>query len=210
MRILAAAAFIAIFVFHVPFPLIVLAAGVIGFLGARSDLPAFDDLRGSCGRQRRRWSEPARRRAPGACPAECPASAEDLVDLARALARPGLGARGAARCQQCVQPDRRVLFQNGGRDLRRGLCRARICRAASGRSLRLAATRRNVRRARHGGDDARAADYGAAVRWLHGCLSRPRHAVAARGCRRSAACSPHGSRSRRAFSGYFSALPSSS
>jgi chromate transporter len=38
---IAAAAFIAIFVFDVPFPLIILSAGLIGFLGARAGLPAF-------------------------------------------------------------------------------------------------------------------------------------------------------------------------
>jgi chromate transporter len=38
---LAAAAFVAIFFFDAPFPLIVFAAGLIGFLGARFDLPHF-------------------------------------------------------------------------------------------------------------------------------------------------------------------------
>ena len=38
---IAAAAFVAIFLFDVPFPLIVLAAGVIGFLGGRAGLRAF-------------------------------------------------------------------------------------------------------------------------------------------------------------------------
>src|SRR5213082_739149 len=41
MLALAAAAFVAIFFSHVPFPLIVLAAGVIGFVGARSGSAAF-------------------------------------------------------------------------------------------------------------------------------------------------------------------------
>ncbi|KKB10071.1 chromate transporter [Devosia chinhatensis] len=38
---IAAASFVAIFVFGVPFPLIILAAGLIGFIGARQGLPAF-------------------------------------------------------------------------------------------------------------------------------------------------------------------------
>ena len=41
MITLAAAAFIAIFFSHVPFPVIILAAGVIGFFGARSGSAAF-------------------------------------------------------------------------------------------------------------------------------------------------------------------------
>lgn len=38
---LAASAFVAIFVFDVPFPLIVLTAAIIGFLGGRAAIPAF-------------------------------------------------------------------------------------------------------------------------------------------------------------------------
>jgi chromate transporter len=38
---LAAAAFVAIFFFAVPFPVIIVAAGLIGFAGARAGLPAF-------------------------------------------------------------------------------------------------------------------------------------------------------------------------
>jgi len=41
MRALAAAAFALIFFLGVPFPLIVLSAGVIGYLGGRADMPAF-------------------------------------------------------------------------------------------------------------------------------------------------------------------------
>jgi chromate transporter len=41
MAAIAAAAFIAIFLFAIPFPLIVLAAGLIGFIGGRSGSAAF-------------------------------------------------------------------------------------------------------------------------------------------------------------------------
>jgi len=41
MQGLAAAAFVAIFFFDAPFPLIVLTAGVIGYIGGRADHPAF-------------------------------------------------------------------------------------------------------------------------------------------------------------------------
>ncbi|MDO8802528.1 chromate efflux transporter [Phenylobacterium sp.] len=41
MLAIAAAAFVAIFLFHAPFPLIILAAGLIGFLGARAGSTAF-------------------------------------------------------------------------------------------------------------------------------------------------------------------------
>jgi chromate transporter len=41
MRALAAAAFVAIFFFAVPFPLIIVAAGIVGYIGGRSDHAAF-------------------------------------------------------------------------------------------------------------------------------------------------------------------------
>ena len=41
MQALAAVAFVAIFFFAVPFPVIIIAAGLIGFLGARAGHPAF-------------------------------------------------------------------------------------------------------------------------------------------------------------------------
>src|SRR5918997_1807124 len=41
MIAIAAAAFVAIFFFSVPFPVIVLTAGVIGYVGGRSGVPAF-------------------------------------------------------------------------------------------------------------------------------------------------------------------------
>jgi chromate transporter len=41
LQILAAAAFVAIFFFAVPFPVIIIAAGLIGFFGARAGNPAF-------------------------------------------------------------------------------------------------------------------------------------------------------------------------
>jgi chromate transporter len=41
MVTIAAAAFVAIFAFNVPFPLIILTAAIVGFLGAKSGLPGF-------------------------------------------------------------------------------------------------------------------------------------------------------------------------
>ena len=58
--------------------------------------------------------------------------------------------------------------------------------------LPLAEARRDARRARHGRDDAGAADHGAAVRRLHGRLSRARCAVADAGRNAWAGCSPPG------------------
>jgi len=43
MIAIAAASFLAIFGFALPFPLIILVAGLVGFCGARADLPAFRD-----------------------------------------------------------------------------------------------------------------------------------------------------------------------
>ena len=41
MRGLAAAAFVALFLYDVPFPIVILAAGLIGYIGGRAGVPAF-------------------------------------------------------------------------------------------------------------------------------------------------------------------------
>jgi len=46
MQALAAAAFVAIFFFAVPFPVIIIAAGLIGFFAARAGVPAFSGASG--------------------------------------------------------------------------------------------------------------------------------------------------------------------
>ncbi len=66
---IAAAAFVAIFFFNAPFPLIIIAAGLIGFFGARAGRPGVRRRRtwraGRVGRRR-----PARQRVAAAHPAE--------------------------------------------------------------------------------------------------------------------------------------------
>ena len=80
MRLLAVLSFVAIFAFDAPFPLIVLTAGLIGYLGARAGLPAFaatgghgavggvhvDDAETLLGEEMARMPPRARRRALGA------------------------------------------------------------------------------------------------------------------------------------------------
>ena len=66
MQALAAAAFVAIFFFSVPFPVIIIAAGLIGFFAARAGVPAF--MGASSARQgegRAGWRKPAGRGDPG-------------------------------------------------------------------------------------------------------------------------------------------------
>ena len=76
MIALAAIAFVAIFFFNVPFPIIIIAAGVIGYFGARSGRPEFAAVEHGGGNGRRRWST--------ACSARnCPSTSARAV--ARAL-----------------------------------------------------------------------------------------------------------------------------
>jgi chromate transporter len=74
MIALAVAAFVAIFAFHVPFPLIVLGAGIVGFVGARAGLSAFQGGGGGHG---------------GGREAEFPEAASRLGEAAPAHASPG-------------------------------------------------------------------------------------------------------------------------
>ena len=86
---IAVAAFVAIFAFDVPFPLIVLAAALLGWVGARVVPSAFDGERRT--RQRRRVARPGadRRRHAARC-------AHALVDRSRAARAARL--RGAVVC----------------------------------------------------------------------------------------------------------------
>ena len=85
MIALAAIAFVAIFFFNVPFPIIVLAAGVIGFVGASARIAA-----NSAARRARRRQE--RRRRSTAC------SATELPDHVRRQRRRGRSGSARSGC----------------------------------------------------------------------------------------------------------------
>ena len=140
LRALAAIAFVGIYFFDVPFPLIVLGAGLVGFFGARAGWAVFKARNahggGEAAAGRRRQS--ARRRGSGPRPARCAPGDLDRHHLDGAVARPGHRGRRDARDRRCLQQDRDLLQQDGGRDLRRRLRGARLCRPAGGRTIRLA------------------------------------------------------------------------
>lgn len=176
MIYISAAACVAIFFFfRVPFPLIILAAGIIGYIWGRSGSPLF-----RVGGGHKTGSGPILRDEDPLLGEETPApcQTEPLLVLAcvggvlRDLARTITAADSLPRRGQCLHTNRRVLQPNGGRHLWRCLRRARLCRPRGGPALRLAETRRDARRPRHGRDYTRAADHGRAVRRLHGSLSR--------------------------------------
>src|SRR3979411_550413 len=182
MIALAALAFIAIFFSHVPFPLIVLMAGVIGFVGARAGSAAFvvgggagpsgaaagggggvrpggfcrrrgaRPIRCGCGR-----GEPARRGSPRACPPDHRTRVAGVGGLARTVARAGDRDPRDPRPRPHLQRYRPVLLEDGGRHLRRRLCGARLHGAAGSRALWLAAAGREARPGPDRRDDAGAA-----------------------------------------------------
>ena len=142
--VIAAVAFVAIFAFAVPFPAIVLAAGVIGYVGGRvaprefavggahgatdgAHAPAvIDDDTPTPAHARFRWSRLA------LVVAVCVALW--LLALALLVAMPGRRRDAAA--------DGLVLHQGGAADLRRRLCRAALRLPGRGRNLRVAHARR--------------------------------------------------------------------
>ena len=92
MVALAAAAFVAIFFFDVPFPLIILGAGVIGLLGARAGLAAFlpaAAIAAIGGTTAHRCRIGARRGDARARAADARVVARRRADLPAAVARPG-------------------------------------------------------------------------------------------------------------------------
>ena len=159
-RRLAVAAFAALFLLDLPFPLVVLGALALGMVVAAA-APA---MAGAETRQRR----PARRPAPlGRNPWRGAAVGRDL---GRA---DGAGA-GHAGHRSCAVGYRRVLLAAGGGDFRRGLCGAGLYGAGGGAGLRLAERGRDGRWAGPGGNHARPADHGNPVHRLPRRLPRAR------------------------------------
>ena len=145
MIALAAIAFVAIFFFNVPFPLIIIAAGVIGYFGAQQRPAGICRHRTRRRRQEdRRGRQPVRRGIARPRPPERGARAKRKLGVAAALVSAGRGPPDRARSGQCVQPDRAVLLQDGDGDVRRRLCGAGLCRPAGGRALSLAAAARDA------------------------------------------------------------------
>ena len=192
---LAAAAFIGIFFFDVPFPAHRLRRGADRLFGGASGLAAFQ---GGIAARRRRSS----RRAPTtACSATTFPTTRGR-HVARALRVAGVwlvlwlvpvvavvATLGTADVfsQIAIFFSKMAMVTFGGAYA----VLAYVAQQAV-EQLWLAQARRDARRPRHGGDDARPADHGAAVRGLHGRLPRSRRAAADAGRRRSAACSRPG------------------
>ena len=143
----------ALFVFQIPFPIVILAAAFIGL--------AWRGAGRHHGRERRRRNSDR---------IDHHESAEPLAHRAdRRLAVAGADRPAAPGClggDQSVHADGLVLRQDGGGHVRRRLCGARLRRAASGAGLRLALHRQHDRRTGAGRNDAGAADPGAQLRRL--------------------------------------------
>ena len=163
------------------FPLIVLRRGVIGFVGARSGSSAFQVGGHGHWRGRRRGA------VESLLGEELPEHARPTVARRLRVSAiwlslwlvPVIAIIAVLRRRIDVfSADRRVLLEDGRRHLRRRLRRARLCGAAGGRDLWLAAARRDARRARHGRDHAGAADHGRAVRRLPRGVPASGHAAA--------------------------------
>ena len=145
MIALAAIAFVAIFFFNVPFPIIIIAAGVIGYFGAKSGRPEFAAVEHGGGSKKTAAVD-------SLLGEELPDHVRPSVGralkrkLGVAVAVGGAGRRAPDRAWtgQRVQPDRAVLFQDGDGDVRRRLCGAGLCRPAGGRALSLAAAARDA------------------------------------------------------------------
>ena len=209
---IAAAAFAAIFLLGVPFPLIVLGAGLCR-PGGRAPRAAELSRAAPAGRGRLRVRRPAAAARPRAARAR-DALAASLRARRRAvsdaLARAGRLALLRPRSGRRLHPDRGLLLEARRGDLRRRLRGARLHGAAGGRGLRLALAARDARRPRHGRDDAGAADPGRAVRRLPGRVAQPRRAAALGRGRRWRPCSPPGSPTCPASCGSSPARPTSS
>ena len=141
---IAAAAFVAIFFLGVPFPLIILAPGWSGYLGGRAGLPAFLAGGGHGPSKGHSVADADTALGEELPPHARPGLAWSLkvagICLVLWLA-PVLALLAHRRAGRRVQPDRRVLLQDGGGHLRRRLRGAGLRRPAGRRDLWLAAGR---------------------------------------------------------------------
>ena len=124
MIALAAIAFVAIFFFNVPFPIIIIMAR-LDRLCRRQKRSQRIRCAGTRRRQECRGTrQHARRGHARPCPPQPAARAKSGRVLARDVAAAGCRAARRIGAGQCVQPDRAVLFQDGDGDVRRRLCGA--------------------------------------------------------------------------------------
>jgi chromate transporter len=169
MQLIAAAAFVAIFAFDVPFPLIVLAAGIVGYLGGRAGRPEFE-TGGGHGASK------------GVVVADADSAlGEAMPDHARPSALWSLRVAAIFLALWLVPVGLILLVLGPGHvfgdialffskmavvTFRRRLRRAGLCRPGGGRHLPLAQAGRDAGRARPGRNDARPAHHGDPVRRL--------------------------------------------
>ena len=168
---LAVVSFVALTFFGVPFPAVVLAAGVIGWaLGRRIPTlthppkAAVDD-------------GPPPLISDDALHTERPSGRRAALTLAIGLVvwfAPVAGRGPAPRPVEHLRRPGPLLLRRRGRDLRRRVRRPGLRRAAGRRGLRLAGARRDGPGPRARRDDSRTAHHGGAVRRLRRCLPRAR------------------------------------
>jgi chromate transporter len=163
---IAGASFVAIFALNIPFPLIVLAAAVTGFIGGRLSPEIFrvggshgsaaksygaaliDDDTPAPEHTRFRWARLAR-----------------VLDGRRAAVAVADGrTHGGVGLGPHADADGVVLHQGGAAHLRRCLRGAALCVSGRGRALRLAHADPDDRRPRAGRNHARPADHGGGLR----------------------------------------------
>ena len=135
MVAIAAGAFLAIFFVHVPFPLIILAAGLIGFVGRRFwagvfTLPEFGQGEPSAIRDDGPVAEHTKPSSGRAVRVLTIGLAAWIVPLAVVAFLPGT--------PQGRRPGGVLLLQGGARDVRRRLCGARLHEPGGGPAVRVA------------------------------------------------------------------------
>jgi hypothetical protein len=170
---IAAASFVAIFALNVPFPLIVLAAAVLGYIGGKV-LPDKFVTAGKHGSGKASYG-PALiddDTATRACPFPLELSAQADPDRCGAMDAPHGVADRHLRLARHSDPDGLVLHQGCVAHLRRCLRGVALCLPRCGRSLRLAVAA-DDRRPGPGGNNAGAVDHGGDFRRLHRRLHPP-------------------------------------
>ena len=172
--IVAALAFVAIFAFSVPFPVIILGAALVGYVGGRIAPAAFavGGAHSAAGWRARTRGDRRRYADARACASALAAGCHSARRVPGAVVARARRRRRNAWLAIAPRTNGLVLHQGCVADIWRRICGASLCLSGCGGNVRLAHRHADDRRPRARRDDARSFDHGRHLRRLRRWLDQ--------------------------------------